>query len=95
MIINIDDGEGNIDDETPFGRLLSSISVGSSTESLKLLLNFIVLMLRAAMITCGEKHECLFFRVFDRPPLYRPTQARTSLASAKDFGVKKSTTRFL
>ena len=40
---------------TPFGRLLSSTSVGSSTESLKLLLNFIVLMLSAAIMTCGEK----------------------------------------
>ena len=54
---DVDDCEGNIDeDATPFGRLLSSISVGSFTESLKLLLNFIVLMLRAAMITFEEEN---------------------------------------
>ena len=51
---NVDIDEENIDVKTPFGRLLSSVSVGSSTESLKLLLNFIVLMFRAAMITCKK-----------------------------------------
>ena len=60
IIIKVDDCEGNIDeDATPFGRLLSSISVGSFTESLKLLLNFIVLMLRAAMITLEEEENMI------------------------------------